>query len=176
MKHTISVLVRNEFGVLSRVAGLFSGRGYNIDSLCVAETGEPGLSRMTIVSGGSDEIIEQIVKQLNRVIDVIKVVDLSETQHVDRELVLVKVSADDTNRGEIMRIVDIFRGKIVDVSPKSFIVEATGDEGKIRAMLELLRPMGIKEVARTGKIAMQRGMQMKGEETYKKPVATTGGV
>ena len=159
MKHTISVLVRNEFGVLSRVSGLFSGRGYNIDSLCVAETNDPGLSRMTIVSSGSDEIIEQILKQLNRLIDVIKVIDLNEFQHVDRELIMIKVSAEEAYRAEILRIVDIFRGKIVDVSTKSFIIEVTGDEGKINAILDLLRPMGIKEVARTGKIAMQRAVQ-----------------
>lgn len=159
MKHTISVLVRNEFGVLSRVAGLFSGRGFNIDSLCVAETTDPDLSRMTIVSSGSDEIIEQILKQLNRLIDVLKVVDLNETTHVDRELALIKVTAEEPYRAEIMRIVDIFRGKIVDVSAKSFIIEVTGTEGKIHAILELLRPMGLKDVARTGKIAMQRSTQ-----------------
>lgn len=156
-KHTISVLVENESGVLTRVAGLFSGRGYNIESLCVAETLDPTVSKMTIVTSGSDAIIEQIVKQLNKLVCVIKVVDLTETRYVDRELALIKVNAEEKHRAEILRIVDIFRGKIVDVSPKAFIIEVTGDSEKIEALLGLLKPMGIKDIARTGKIALARG-------------------
>ena len=159
MRHTLSVLVENEFGVLSRVASLFSARGFNIESLCVAETLDPSLSLMTIVTRGDEMIMEQITKQLNKLINVIKVTDLSEKQFVDRELVLVKVKATKTNRAEILRIVDIFRGKVVDVSLKTLSIQITGDEGKISAMIELLRPLGIKEIARTGKIAMLRGVK-----------------
>lgn len=157
MRHTISVLVENEFGVLSRVSGLFSGRGFNIESLCVAETTDSQISRMTIVTSGNEKILEQIEKQLNKLINVIKVVDHSGGESVERELVLIKVAAEPDTRAEILRIVDIFRGKIVDVSPKTYTVEVTGSEGKIAAMIEMLKPMGIKEIARTGKIAMGRG-------------------
>jgi len=157
MRHTISVLVENEFGVLSRVSGLFSGRGFNIESLCVAETTDPQTSRMTIVTSGNEKILEQIEKQLNKLINVIKVVDHSDSQSVERELVLIKVSAEPDTRAEILRIVDIFRGKVVDVSPKTYTVEVTGSEGKIGAIIEMLKPLGIKEIARTGKIAMGRG-------------------
>jgi acetolactate synthase I/III small subunit len=156
-KHTISVLVENESGVLTRVAGLFSGRGYNIESLCVAETLDPTVSKMTIVTSGSDAIIEQIVKQLNKLVCVIKVVDLTEVRYVDRELALIKVNAEEKHRAEILRIVDIFRGKIIDVGARTFIVEVTGDSEKIEAMLGLLKPMGIKDIARTGRIALARG-------------------
>jgi len=156
MRHTLSVLVENEFGVLSRVASLFSARGFNIKSLCVAETLDPSLSLMTIVTRGDEMIMEQITKQLNKLINVIKVTDLSEKQFVDRELVLVKVKATKTNRAEILRIVDIFRGKVVDVSLKTLSIQITGDDGKISAMIELLRPLGIREIVRTGKIAMLR--------------------
>jgi len=159
MKHTLSVLVENEFGVLSRVASLFSARGFNIESLCVAETLDPSLSLMTIVTRGDEMVMEQITKQLNKLINVIKVTDLSERKFVDRELVLIKMKATKTNRAEILRISDIFRGKVVDVSHKTLTIEVTGDEGKIAAMIELLKPLGIKEVARTGKIAMLRGAQ-----------------
>ena len=159
MKHTLSVLVENEFGVLARVASLFSARGFNIESLCVAETLDPTLSLMTIVTRGDDMIMEQITKQLNKLINVIKVTDLSAKKFVDRELVLIKMKATKTNRAEILRISDIFRGKVVDVSHKTLTIEVTGDEGKIAAMIELLKPLGIKEVARTGKIAMLRGAQ-----------------
>ena len=159
MKHTLSVLVENEFGVLSRVASLFSARGFNIESLCVAETLDPSLSLMTIVTRGDEMVMEQITKQLNKLINVIKVTDLSERKFVDRELVLIKMKATKTNRAEILRISDIFRGKVVDVSHKTLTIEVTGDEGKIKAMIELLKPLGIKEVARTGKIAMLRGAQ-----------------
>ncbi|MFH1564038.1 MAG: acetolactate synthase small subunit [Nitrospirota bacterium] len=157
MRHTISVLVENKFGVLARVSGLFSGRGYNIDSLCVAETDDPTMSMMTIVTHGEDKIIEQIEKQLNKLIDVIKVTDLTKEEHVERELVLIKVNTENGGRAEIMEIVDIFRAKIIDVGQKSMIVETTGDEGKLNALLNLLKPFGIKEIARTGKIALGRG-------------------
>lgn len=156
MRHTISILVDNEFGVLSRVSGLFSGRGFNIESLSVAETFDPDVSRMTIVTSGNEQIIEQIIKQLHKLINVIKVNDLTGTDHVEREMMLVKVATDANNRAEVLRIADIFRAKIVDVSPKYYTIETTGDEGKLKALTELLRPHGIKEVARTGKIAMAR--------------------
>ena len=158
MRHTISVLVENEFGVLSRVAGLFSGRGFNIESLCVAETTEPKVSRMTIVTAGNDQIIEQILKQLNKLVPVLKVIDFTGTDTVDRELVLVKVNADNESKPEVLRLVDIFRAKIVDVAPRCYTIEMTGGEGKVSAFLQMLRPLGIKEVVRTGKIAISRGM------------------
>lgn len=157
MRHTISVLVENKFGVLSRVAGLFSGRGFNIESLTVAETLDPSVSRMTIVTRGEDRIIEQINKQLNKLIDVIKVIDVTSEDHVERELVLVKVNAEEKNRAEILRMADIFRGKIVDVSTKSYTVEITGSESKIGAFVEMVRPLGIQEIARSGKVALSRG-------------------
>jgi acetolactate synthase I/III small subunit len=156
-KHTIAVLVENKFGVLSRVAGLFSARGYNIESLSVGETLDPSVSRMTLVVSGDEFIIEQVMKQLHKLIDVIKVNDLTDDSHVERELVLVRVNAEPQHRAEILRVGDIFRAKVVDVTPVSYVLEATGDEGKIDAMLELLRPMGIQEVVRTGKVAISRG-------------------
>jgi acetolactate synthase-1/3 small subunit len=158
MRHTISVLVENEFGVLSRVAGLFSGRGFNIESLCVAETMDPKVSRMTVVTSGNDQIIEQILKQLNKLVPVLKVVDFTGTDTVDRELVLVKVNADNGSKAEVLRLVDIFRARIVDVAHRCYTIEMTGGEGKVSAFLEMLRPIGIKEVVRTGKIAISRGM------------------
>ena len=156
-KHTISVLVENKFGVLSRVAGLFSARGYNIESLSVGETLDPSVSRMTIVVTGDEFIIEQVMKQLHKLIDVIKVNDVTDESHVERELVLIRVNAEPQHRAEVMRTADIFRARIVDVTPVSFVLEATGDEGKIEALLELLRPIGIQEVVRTGKVAITRG-------------------
>lgn len=156
-KHTISILVENESGVLTRVTSLFSGRGYNIESLCVAETLDPTVSKMTIVTSGNEAVIEQIVKQLNKLVSTIKVVDLTESKFIDRELALVKVNAEEKHRAEILRIVDIFRGKVVDVGTKTLVVEVTGDEEKIDAIVNLLRPMGIKDIARTGRIAMARG-------------------
>jgi acetolactate synthase I/III small subunit len=156
-KHTIAVLVENKFGVLSRVAGLFSARGYNIESLSVGETLDPSVSRMTLVVSGDEFIIEQVMKQLHKLIDVIKVNDLTDDSHVERELVLVRVNAEPQHRAEVLRVGDIFRAKVVDVTPSSYVLEATGDEGKIEAMLELLRPMGIQEVVRTGKVAITRG-------------------
>ena len=158
MRHTISVLVENEFGVLSRVAGLFSGRGFNIESLNVAETLDPTVSRMTIVTSGNDQIIEQILKQLNKLISVIKVIDLTDTDTVDRELVLIKVNAEAETKPEVLRLVDIFRAKIVDVAPRCYTIEMTGDEEKINALLQLLKPIGIREIVRTGRVAIARGM------------------
>ena len=157
MRHTINVLVENEFGVLARVAGLFSGRGFNIESLTVAETLDPTVSIMTIVTEGDEMILEQIKKQLNKLVPVIKVMDMTGKPYVERELVLVKVGAKQEHRAEILRIVDIFRAKVVDVSPKSYTIEVTGDREKIKAFLELLKPMGIKEIARTGRVAIMRG-------------------
>ncbi len=157
MRHVITVLVENEFGVLTRVAGLFSGRGFNIESLCVAETLDPTVSTMTIVTRGDDQILEQVLKQLNKLIPVIKVVDLIEKEFVEREMVLVKVSANSETREEILRVVDIFRGKVIDVGSKTYTIEVTGDEKKISALLSLLKPLGIKELVRTGRVAMIRG-------------------
>lgn len=156
MRHTISVLVENKFGVLSRVSGLFSGRGYNIESLSVGETTDPQISIMTIVTRGDDWIVEQINKQLNKLVDVIKVVDLTELDHVEREMVLVKIAPKQENKAEVLRTAEIFRGRIVDSSPGTYTIEITGDEKKIEAFLELMKPMGIKEFVRTGKIAIAR--------------------
>src|SRR2546428_296842 len=156
-KHTIAVLVENKFGVLSRVAGLFSARGYNIESLSVGETLDPSVSRMTIVVTGDEFVIEQVTKQLHKLIDVIKVSDLTDDDHVERELMLIRVNAEPQHREEILRTADIFRAKVVDVTPVSFTLEATGDEPKLEALVELLRPMGIQELVRTGKVAIARG-------------------
>ena len=158
MRHTISVLVENEFGVLSRVSGLFSGRGFNIESLTVAETLDPTVSRMTIVTSGNDQILEQILKHLNKLVSVIKVVDLTGTETVDRELILIKVNAEPETKPEVLRLVDIFRAKIVDVAPRCYTIEMTGDEEKINALLQLLKPIGIREIVRTGRVAIARGM------------------
>ena len=159
-KHTLSVMVENEPGVLSRVAGLFSGRGFNIYSLNVAPTLEKGVSLMTIVAEGDDSIVEQIVKQLRKLVPTIKVKDLTELKSVEREMVLLKVNAEDSKRAEILRIVDIFRCKVVDVSVDELTIEVTGDQGKIGAIVNLLTRFGIKEVARTGNVAMRRSMQI----------------
>ena len=157
MQHTISVLVENEFGVLSRVASLFSGRGFNIDSVTVAPTNEEGMSRMTIVTRGDEQILEQITKQLNKLIDIIKVIDFTDGSGIEREMALIKVTAEDESRAEVLRIVDIFRAKIIDVTPKSYTIEATGNPVKIDAILDLLRPLGLKELVRTGAVAIGRG-------------------
>jgi acetolactate synthase-1/3 small subunit len=156
MRHTISVLVENKFGVLTRVAGLFSGRGYNIDTLNVGPTNDPKVSRMTIVTRGDDSTVEQIVKQLNKLPNVLKVQDFRDGEYVDRELVLVKVGVDSKTRAEVMQITDIFRAKIVDVQPKSLTVEITGSEDKVEKLLDLLKGFGILDVTRTGKIALPR--------------------
>lgn len=157
MKHTISVLVDNKPGVLARIAGLFSGRGFNIDSLSVGETQDSTVSRMTIISHGDDAILEQITKQLNKLVDVIKVQDFSNKEFVERELVLIKVSCSRDNRPEIIEITDIFRAKIVDVSRNTLTVEATGAEKKVEAFIEMMKPFGIKELVRTGEVAIARG-------------------
>ena len=162
MQHTLSILVENKPGVLSRIAGLFSGRGFNIESLSVAETLDATISRMTIVTRGNDQILEQIIKQLNKLVNVIKVMDFVNGDFVNREMVLIKVNVTDENRSEFLNIVDIFRGKVVDVSHDAYVVEVTGDEGKLNAIINLCKPMGIKEVARTGKVAMMRGAKQKG--------------
>ncbi len=156
MKHTISVTVENRFGVLSRVVGLFSGRGFNIDSLSVGETLDPEISRITIVTRGDDRIIEQVTKQLHKLVDVIKVTDLTDLNFVDREMILIKISATEKTKAEVLRINEIFRGKIVDVSHASYTFEITGDEGKINAFLKLVKPFGVKDIARTGKVAISR--------------------
>ncbi len=156
MRHTISVLVENKFGVLTRVAGLFSGRGYNIDTLNVGPTQDATASRMTIVTRGDDATVEQIVKQLKKLPDALKVQDFREGEYVDRELVLVKVSVDSNTRAEVMQITDIFRAKIVDVQPKSLTIEITGDESKVDKFLELMKSFGVMELTRTGKVAMAR--------------------
>ncbi|ACX51394.1 acetolactate synthase, small subunit [Ammonifex degensii KC4] len=157
MRHTLSVLVENHPGVLARVANLFRRRGYNIESLAVGSTEDPAFSRMTIVVEGDDRVIEQVTRQLDKLIEVIKVEDITKEEHVNRELALIKVQADPPRRGEVIQIVDIFRAHIVDVSPETLIVEVTGDEGKVAAMIEALRPFGIKEMVRTGKLALLRG-------------------
>ena len=141
MQHTISVLVVNQSGVLSRISGLFSGRGFNIESLNVAETNEPGISRMTIVTRGDDKKIEQVTKQLNKLVDIIKVIDLTDELFVDRELILVKMNAEPRVREEILRIVGIFRAKVIDVSSDNYTVEITVDEGKTKGFLDLLKPL-----------------------------------
>jgi acetolactate synthase-1/3 small subunit len=156
MRHTISVLVENKFGVLTRVAGLFSGRGYNIDTLNVGPTQDPKTSRMTIVTHGDEATLEQIVKQLNKLPDVIKVQDFGDGEYVDRELLLVKVAVDSKSRAEVMQITDIFRAKIVDVQPKSLTVEITGAESKVEKFLELMDSFGVLELTRTGKAALPR--------------------
>ncbi len=159
MRHTLAVLVENTPGVLARVAGLFSRRGFNIDSLAVGRTENPDLSRMTIVVEGDDRILEQVTKQLYKLIDVIKISDITADEYVDRELVLIKVSSDPAHRGEIMQVADIFRARIVDLGRKTITLECTGNDGKINAFEESLRPYGIKELVRTGKIAVLRGLK-----------------
>ena len=156
MQHTISVLVSNRFGVLARIAGLFSGRGFNIESLNVAATSDPEVSNMTLVTVGDDQKIEQITKQLNKLVDVIEVHDLTEENFIDRELVLIKMNAEAKAKEEILRIVSLFRAKVIDVSPDTYTIEITGDENKLKGFIELLRSFGIKEMVRSGKIALSR--------------------
>jgi len=161
MKHTLAVLVENHPGVLSRVSGLFSRRGYNIESLVVSETEDSSVSRMTIVVSGDKAIIEQVTKQLNKLIDVIKVTDLTNEEAVNRQLLLVRVAADNTTRGEIVQLMDIFRARVVDIGRRSMVIEATGDEKKIQAIIKSLQPFGIQELAKTGTLAMLRGSKEK---------------
>ena len=156
MRHTISVLVENKFGVLTRVAGLFSGRGYNIDTLNVGPTEDPETSRMTIVTRGDDATVDQIVKQLNKLVNVMQVHDFREGEAVDRELALVKVTVDSKTRAEVMQITDIFRAKIVDVKPKTLAIEITGTESKVEKFIGLMDSFGVQEITRTGKVALPR--------------------
>ena len=160
MRHTISVLLQNKPGVLSRVTGLFSGRGFNIESLSVNRTLEADVSCLTLVTTGDDAIVEQITKQLHKLIDVIKVTDMSEVDHVDRQMALIRVKAEANTRAEVLRVIDIFRGKVIDVSPKSYAVEITGSASKIKAVIDLLRPIGIQEIIQTGAIAMARAKKI----------------
>ena len=160
MRHTISVLVENKFGVLARISTLFAARGFNIDSLSVGETENADVSRMTIIVQGDDRILEQVEKQLNKLVDVIKVFDFQQTKHVERDLALIKVKADKHNRSEILQIVDVFRAKVIDAAVDSIIIEITGTEEKVDAMMELFKPFGIKEMSRTGVIAMARGAKL----------------
>ncbi|MDD2605795.1 MAG: acetolactate synthase small subunit [Desulfobacterales bacterium] len=155
-RHIFTMLVDNEPGVLSRVVGLFSGRGFNIESLCVAETIDPKISRITLVTLANPPVVEQIEKQLNKLVNVIKVRDLSGDDAVKREMALICVQAKPEHRAEILRIVDIFRCKVVDVGLEHYIIEVTGDEGKLAALINLLRPMGIQKIARTGTVALLR--------------------
>ena len=157
MRHILSLLVENEAGALSRISGLFSARGFNIESLTVAPTEEPSISRMTIVTSGSDAIIEQITKHLNKLVDVIKVVDLNESDHIERELMLVKVKALDSSREELMRLSDIFRGRIIDVNENSYTIEITGNGDKLDAFLKAVKPEMILETVRTGVSGIARG-------------------
>ena len=157
MRHILSLLVENEAGALSRISGLFSARGFNIESLTVAATEDPTVSRMTIVTSGSDAIIEQITKHLNKLVDVIKVVDLNESEHIERELMLVKVRAADSSREELMRLSDIFRGRIIDVNENSCTIEITGNGDKLDAFLKAVKPELILETVRTGVSGIARG-------------------
>lgn len=156
MRHTISLFVDNESGVLSRVAGLFSARGFNIESLNVAETLDPDTSRITLVTTGDDFIIEQVIKRFNNMVNVIWVDDLTDETRVEREMILIRVEAKDSTRAEILRMADIFRAKVIDVGSESYTLELTGDKDKVNAFMDLLEPMGIKEIARTGTVAMKR--------------------
>ena len=161
MRHTISVLVENRFGAFDRVATMFSGKGFNIISISIGETEVADVSRMTIVTNGEDQIIDQVVKQLNRLIDTIKVVDLSETYHVERELVILNVGIHKGTMEEIKNICDIFRGNIVDITNKSMMIEITGPPDKIDAAINVFAPFGIKELARSGVVALKRGEQVR---------------
>tara|TARA_B100000959_G_C14671047_1_gene496457 strand:+ start:102 stop:578 length:477 start_codon:yes stop_codon:yes gene_type:complete len=156
MRHTISVLVENTFGVLTRVAGMFSGRGYNIDSLNVAPTHDPEKSRMTIVTRGNDATVEQIVRQLYKLVNVLEITDFREHEYIDRELVLVKVKVAAKSRSEVMQITDIFRAKIVDVQSRSMTIEVTGNENKVNKFIGLMDNFGVIDLTRTGKVALDR--------------------
>jgi|SRR5215475_6442046 len=162
--HTISVLVENEFGVLARVAGLFSSRGFNIESLTVNEDPlDPTVSRIVLVSSGDDQVLEQINKQLNKLVSVIKVTDFKGVETVDREMIIVKVAVDERTRSELDSIVQAFRAHVIDIGPSSIAVEMTGDTDKIKAFIGLVRPLGIKEIVRSGKVALARAVQLTAE-------------
>lgn len=159
-KHTISILVENEFGVLSRVSAMFSGRGYNIESLSVAETLDPSVSRITLTVRGDASVLEQVIKQLYKMVPVISIVDFRQGEYVDRELALIKVGFESSTRAEVMNIVSIFRASVIDVGTNVCIIETTGAQEKIDAMIRLLAPLGIKEIARTGSAALYRGEKL----------------
>jgi acetolactate synthase-1/3 small subunit len=161
--HTLGLLVENKPGVLARIAGLIAAKGYNIESLSVAQTNDPTTSHMTLVVRGDEWVIEQAAKQLNRLIDIIKVQDLTDEEKVERELVLVRVASKPEERGEVFRIVEIFRASVVDVTPGTFTIELTGAPGKVDAFIELLRPYQVKALYRTGKVAMRRASKMDGK-------------
>lgn len=164
--HVISVLVKDEAGIVSRLSGLFSGRGYNLESITAAQTSEKGYARVTIeTSGGDADVIEQITKQLNRLIPVLKVVDLRDVESIERELILCKVIAKDEDRSEILRIAEIFGAKIIDVTPRTYTLQAIGDERQIRSLIELLRPIGIRELVRSGKVGITRANQFSSTKT-----------
>ena len=162
MAHLFSCVVQNKPGVLARVAGLFAGRGFNIDSLTVGTTDDPMVSRMTIATQGEEQVLEQIRKQLSKLVDTVRVYDLGDVPRVERDLVLVKVNAQPSRRAEILQIVDLYRGRTVDVGKSEMVLELTGSEDKVEAFIEILRPFGIKELARTGRIAMARGQRAAG--------------
>ena len=165
--HTISVLVENEFGVLARVAGLFSGRGYNIESLTVNEDPlDPTVSRIVLVTSGDDQVVEQINKQLNKLVSVIKITDYKDVETIDREMVIVKVAVDERTRSELDSIVTAFRAHVIDIGPRAITVELTGDSEKIKAFISIVRPLGIKEVVRSGKVAMARAVQPNAENNH----------
>jgi acetolactate synthase-1/3 small subunit len=157
MRHVISVFVENKPGVLSHVAGLFAGRGFNIDSLAVGETEDPGRSRMTVVVRGDDAVLEQVRKQLEKMIDVIRVTDFGDADRVERDLAIIKVSVKPEKRGEVFEVAEVFRGKVVDIGPRHLSIELSGPEKKVEAFIDLMKPYGIREVVRTGRIAMARG-------------------
>src|SRR6266436_989818 len=170
--HTISVLVENEFGVLARVAGLFSSRGFNIESLTVNEDPlDPTVSKIVLVSSGDDQVLEQINKQLNKLVSVIKVTDFKEVDTVDREMVLVKIAVDERTRSELDSIVSAFRAHVIDIAPRSLTIEVTGNTDKIKAFIELVRPIGIREIVRSGKVALARSVQLNGNN--RKPKEST---
>ena len=156
MRHVVTVMVQNKFGVLARISGLISARGFNIDSLSVGETEDPKISRMTIVVHGDDPVIEQIIKQLRRLIDTIKVMDLAEGRYVERELILIRIEAPPAKRLEILQISNVFGAKIVDMTTREIIMELAGEVGKIEALIGIVQPYGIKEMARTGSVALAR--------------------
>lgn len=182
-RHILTLLVENRIGVLARIAGLIAAKGYNIDSVSVGETMDNSMSRVTLVVHGDDWVMEQVVKQLNRLVDVVKVVDLTEEDCIEREMILVRVNAESPNRAEILRIADIFRAKVVDVTHRTYTLEVTGDEHKTQALLDLLRPFGIKELVRTGQIAITRASKAvprkiewvpgSEQQVEKKPTAAT---
>ena len=167
--HTISVLVENEFGVLARVAGLFSGRGYNIESLTVNEDPlDPTVSRIVLVTSGDDQVVEQINKQLNKLVSVIKITDYKDVETIDREMVIVKIAVDERTRSELDSIVTAFRAHVIDIGPRAITVELTGDSEKIKAFISIVRPLGIKEVVRSGKVAMARAVQPNADNNHRR--------